>query len=175
VILDRVGHLLEHGEHRPGSGVGDGLPRGRGRLEQRHPHQLRVDELALSLGEDLGRPADDLAEDHSRIATRSHQRGMRHRVHDRLATHLVHLAPIHALECLYHRLERERHVVPRVAVGDREHVQVVHLAAPLVEVAIGGRDDPAESLDGGVRLHEERLSRYAALLTLLDFRQRVQT
>ena len=69
--------------------------------------------------------------------------------------HLVDLAPVDALQGLDHRLQRERHVVAGVAVGDREHVQVVHLVTTLVELAVGGRDDPAESLDGGVRLHGE--------------------
>ena len=155
MIPDRVGHLLEHGEHRSRGRIGDRLPSRRGRLQQRHADQLRIDELALSLGEDLRRAADDLAQDDARVAARAHQRGVRDRVDDRLSPDLVDLTPVDALQCLDHRLQGERHVVARVAVGDREHVQVIDLVASLIEVSVGGRDDAAESLDGGVRLHGE--------------------
>ena len=93
VLLDRVRHLFEHREHRSGSRVRDRLPSRVDRLQKRDAHQLRVDELTFSLRKHLGRPADDLAEDHSGIAARSHQGCVRHGVDDRLPSPFVDLLP----------------------------------------------------------------------------------
>ena len=59
--------------------------------------------------------------------------------------------PSRPVELAHHRAHGQRHVVPGVAVGDREHVQVVDLLAALLEVRVGGFDDPAKALDGGDR------------------------
>ena len=46
-----------------------------------------------------------------------------------------------------HGAHGQGHVVARVAVGDREDVQVVDLVAAGLEVGVGGLDDPAEALN----------------------------
>ena len=98
----------------------------------------------------LGRAADDLAEDHARVAARPHQRGARERVDQLGAADLVDHLPVEAVELVAHGAQGERHVVAGVAVGDREHVEVVDLLAPLLEVGGGGADDAAESLYRGI-------------------------
>ena len=52
--------------------------------------------------------------------------------------------------------QRQRHVVPGVAVGDREHVEVVYLLSAGLEVPGGGGHHPAEALDGGVGGHRRK-------------------
>jgi mannitol/fructose-specific phosphotransferase system IIA component len=42
---------------------------------------------------------------------------------------------------------RERHVVAGIAVGDREHVQVVDLLAPLLQMRERDPDDVTETDD----------------------------
>ena len=49
-----------------------------------------------------------------------------------------------------HRPQRQHHVVARVAVGDREHVQVVDLLAPLLERGKAGLHERAEAEDRGI-------------------------
>ena len=44
-----------------------------------------------------------------------------------------------------HGAQRERHVVARVAVGDREDVEVVDLFAPRFKLREGRLDDEAEA------------------------------
>ena len=58
--------------------------------------------------------------------------------------------PAEAIELVADRAQRQRHVVPGVAVGDREHVQVVDLLAPLLEMCGGRADHAPESLYGGI-------------------------
>ena len=82
---DRVGHLPDHGEHRPLGGVAHGLIGGVGGARERRGDQHRVDQLPRAAGELLGRPADDLAEDHAGVAARAHQRGAGDRVDDLVA------------------------------------------------------------------------------------------
>ena len=54
------------------------------------------------------------------------------------------------VELLEHGAQREHHVVAGVAVGDREHVEVVDLLAPRLERGEAGLDDRAEADDAGV-------------------------
>ena len=49
-----------------------------------------------------------------------------------------------------HGAQRERHVVARVAVGDREDVEVVDLLAPGLELRRGALDDGAEADEAGI-------------------------
>ncbi len=74
--------------------------------------------------------------------------------------------------------EGERHVVAGVAVGDREHVEVVDLLAPGFQMGQRALHDGAEAEEAGLRGrrgHEGRDAAYTALVTLPAFRQRVQT
>ena len=50
-----------------------------------------------------------------------------------------------AVELVEHGAQRERHVVAGVAVGDREHVEVVDLAAASLELGERALDDRAEA------------------------------
>ena len=121
-----MGHLADHGEHRPLGGVAHGLIGGIGGARERRRDQHRVDELPRAAGELLGRPADDLAEDHAGVPARAHQRRAGDGVHELVAVGRDRLA-VEPVELLHHGLHRQRHVVPRVAVGDREDVEVVDL------------------------------------------------
>ena len=54
------------------------------------------------------------------------------------------------VELVEHRAQRERHVVPRVAVGDREDVEVVDLLAAGLELGQRAPDDGPEAEETGV-------------------------
>src|SRR5262249_53922313 len=97
-----------------------------------------------------GRPSHDLAEDHARVAPRSHQGGPGQCVDELGAPDLVDHLPVEAIELLAHRAQRERHVVAGVAVGDGEDVEVVDLLAPLLEVGPGRADHAPKALYGGI-------------------------
>ena len=55
-----------------------------------------------------------------------------------------------AVELVQHGAQRQRHVVARVAVGDREDVEVVDLLAARLEVRERALDDGAEADEAGV-------------------------
>ncbi len=74
------------------------------------------------------------------------QRGARDGVDELVAADLVDVALRgQAVELVEHRAQRERHVVAGVAVGDREHVEVVDLLAPCLELRERALDDGAEA------------------------------
>ena len=70
--------------------------------------------------------------------------------------------------------QRQRHVVARVAVGDREDVEVVDLLAPRFKLRESRLDDEAETEEARVGQRCPAAARYA-LVTLPALRQRVQT
>ena len=149
---DGVGHLADHGEHRPLGGIAHGLIGGIGGPGERRRDQDRVDELPRAAGELLGRPADDLAEDHAGVPPGAHQRRTRDGVHELVSVGRDRLA-VEPVELLHHGLHGQRHVVARIAVGDREDVEVVDLLPAGCELRVGGLDDPAKALDGGIGRH----------------------
>ena len=51
-----------------------------------------------------------------------------------------------AVEAVEHRPDRPRHVVARVPVGNREHVQVVDLLLTLAKVVVGDADDAVKAV-----------------------------
>ena len=55
-----------------------------------------------------------------------------------------------AVELLEHGAQRERHVVARVAVGDREHVEVVDLIAACLELCQRTLDDTTEAKEARI-------------------------
>ena len=71
------------------------------------------------------------------------QRGARHGLHDLVAADDVERALVgdEPVDLLQARAERQDHVVARVAVGDREDVQVVDLLAAGLEVHERAGDD----------------------------------
>jgi hypothetical protein len=99
-----------------------------------------------SPGREMSSSADELAEDDPGVAARAQQRGAGHGVHDLLAPDLVDLALRgQVVELVEHGVQRERHVVPGVAVGDGEHVEVVDLLAARLQLRQGGLDHEAEA------------------------------
>ncbi len=128
-------HRPRHRQHRALGGLADRCPRGVRRVQQSGLDHLGVDQPARRSRELLGRAADDLAQDHARVPASAHERRASDRAHDlgplRIA---VHGRLLQAIELVDHMAKGQRHVVAGVAVGDREHVQVVDLLAPLLEV-----------------------------------------
>jgi hypothetical protein len=107
-------------------------------------------------------------------------------VHDLVPPDLVHHEAVEPVELLHHGAHREDHVVPGVAVGDREHVEVVDLDAAGLEVRARHLDHSTEALYGRIghlldstlpagMLVAQGLAYQAALVTLFAFRQRAQT
>jgi hypothetical protein len=145
VVRDAAGHRADgrqHGAlgriaHRRVGGVGGAGERGR--------DEDGIHQLARSRGELFGRPAHDLGEDHARVAARAEQRRASDSADDLVAAGHVDRLAVHPVELVEHRLERERHVVPRVAIGDGEDVQVVDLLAAALELRERGGDDPPEA------------------------------
>ena len=158
VLRGRVRHLADHGQHRSLSGVTHRFVSGVGGARERRRDQHRVDQLTRAAGQLLGGAADDLAQDHARVAPRAHQGRPGDGVDDLLASAPVDRLPVEAVQLAHHGAHGQRHVVPGVAVGDREHVQVIDLLAALLEVRVGGFDDPAEPLDRGVDHYGRGLS-----------------
>jgi hypothetical protein len=105
----------------------------------------------------LGRAADELGEDHAAVAAGAEQRGAGDRVDDLVAADLVDRAVLllveQAVELAEHRAQRQRHVVARVAVGDREDVEVVDLLATGLQLGEPSGDDRPEAGEVGVGRH----------------------
>jgi hypothetical protein len=112
----------------------------------------------VGLGERLRRAAHDLREDDAGVAAGSQERRARDLLREPDA-----VVDVRSLERLDDRAYGEGQVRPRVAVGDRVHVQVVD---PLTR----GLDRPERRARPG-----EQLDPQTALVTLPLFRQRVQT
>ena len=143
---DAVGHLAHHGEDRALGGLAHRAVGPLGGARHRRADQHRVDQLARPGDQLLGGAADQLGEDHAGVAAGAQQRGARHGVDDLVAADLVDLALRgQAVELVEHRAQGQRHVVARVAVGDREHVEVVDLLAPGLELRKRALDDGAEA------------------------------
>ena len=121
----------------------------------------------------LGGAADQLREDHAGVAARAQQRRARDRLDDLLAADLVDravlVAALQAVELGEHRAQRQRHVVARVAVGDREHVQVVDLLAARFQMGERARHRRAEADQIGVR-HGDRSITFAGRVAGMDVR-----
>ena len=145
VVGHPAGHCAHRGQHRSLGGVAHRGVGGVGRAREGGRHEYRVDELAGTRGELLRRAAHDLGEDHARVPTRPQQGGAGHRADDLVAAAHVEWIALHAVELLEDRAQGEGHVVARVAVGDREHVQVVDLLAAVLQLRQGSGQDTAET------------------------------
>ncbi len=161
VVRHAAGHRTDRREHRALGRVADRRVGGVGGARERGGDEDRIDQLARPRSQLLGRPADDLGEDHAGVAARAEQRRARDRADDLVAAGHVDGPAVHAVELVEHRPEGERHVVARVAVGDREDVQVVDLLAAVLELREGGGDDPPEAQQALVR-HRRVLHQTAA-------------
>ena len=197
---DRVRHLAEHGQHRALRRLADRVVGRVGGARHRAGDQHRVDQLAGAAGELLGGAADDLREDDAGVAAGAHQGGAGERVDELGAADVVDHLAVEAVELLAHGVQRQRHVVAGVAVGDREDIEIVDLSwrrasrwrlaavttrrkrsiegsaieRPPVPLTIGRRAKPAAGRDVA-RPYGEAVPNYAAFVTLPAFRQRVQT
>ena len=89
---DPVGHLAHDGEDRALGRLAHGAVGAVGRARHGGADQHGVDELAGARGELLGRTADELGEDHARVAARAEQRRAGDGVDDLVAADLVDLA-----------------------------------------------------------------------------------
>ncbi len=141
---DPVGHLAGDRQDRPlgrlpHRGVGPV-----GRIGQRRTDQRRIDQLTGPGDELLGGAADQLGEDHPGVPPRPQQGRSGDRLDDLLAAYLIDRAVLaaaqEAVELVQHGAQRQRHVVTRVAVGNREHVEVVDLLSARFQVNQRARD-----------------------------------
>ena len=143
---DAVRHLAHHGEDRALGRLAHRVVRAVGGARHRRADQHRVDQLAGTRGQLLGGAADQLGEDHAGVAARARAapRGRRSRRsrRGRPRRGAVAREPVELVE---HGAQRERHVVARVAVGDREHVEVVDLLAACLQLRQRALDDGAEA------------------------------
>ena len=125
-ILGLLGELADHRQHRPFDraphrAVG-GVARGaEGAADRRGVEQP-------GLAERLGGAAQDLGEDHARVAARAHQRRPRQLLRERGA-----VGGGRGLEHLHDRARRQGQVRAGVAVRDGIDVQVVDAAAVRLE------------------------------------------
>ena len=173
---DPRGHLTHDGEHRSLGGLADRAVRAVGRAGHRGPDQPRVDELAGPADQLLRGPADELGEDDAAVAAGAEERGAGDRVDDLVAADEVQ-RPVLGREPVdlgQAGAQRERHVVARIAVGDREDVEVVDLLTARLEVRERALYDRAEPDETGIG-HAGGTGGQIALTTLPAFRQRVQT
>ena len=147
-----MGDLAEDGQHRPLGRVPDRRVGGVGGLGEGRGDQDRVDQLARPGSEFLGGAADDLAEDHAAVATSPHQGGAGQGGDQFGPADLVErLAVVEPVELFHHRLHGHRHVVPGVAVGNGENVQVIDLLPTRFKRPVSSSNDPLESLDTRIR------------------------
>ena len=114
-------------------------------------------------------------EDDAGVAAGAEQRGAGDGVDDLVAADLVDLAlGGEIVELGQHGAQSQRHVVPRVAVGDREDVEIVDLLAARFKLRESSLDDEAEAEETRIG-HGGDQPPYYALVTLPALRQRVQT
>jgi hypothetical protein len=151
---DPRGHLAHHREHRALRGGAHGLVGALGGPRHRRADHDRVDELARARHELLRGAADELGQDDPGVAARAEQRRAGEGVHELVAADVVDGAAVAGqqhVDLLQDGPEGERHVVPGVAVGDGEHVQVVDLLAARLEVDERAADDLPEPDERGIR------------------------
>ena len=150
-----MSHLAHDGQDRALGWVTDrtvGLVGGAG---ERGSDEDGVDQLTGAAGELFGGAADQLREDHARVAARAQQRRAGDRGDDLVAPNLVDRSPLggagEPIELLQHGPQGEDHVVAGIAIGDREHVQVVDLFATLLERRQTRFDQRPEADDARIR------------------------
>ncbi len=153
-VREVLGHAVCHrphgAEHRALGGLAHRLVGGVGGAGEGRGHQHRVHQLA-GPGDQLGRrAAHDLGQDHAAVAAGAEQRGAGHGVHDRVAADHVDRLAVHAVELVEHGAHRHRHVVPGIAVGYREDVEVVDLLTARLKLGIRSGHGAAEPDQAGI-------------------------
>ncbi len=141
------GHVAHDREHRSLGRRADRGVSALRRARHRGAEQDRIDQLARARDQLLGRAADELGEDDAAVAARAQQRGADDRVDDLVAADLVE-RPVDGrqpVDLLQAGPQRERHVVARVAVGDREDVEVVDLLSARLQVRESAFERDAEA------------------------------
>ena len=161
----RVGHVRQVGGDAMCHLADDGQDRALGRLadravglvggpRQRGSDQHRVDELAGRLASSSAAPRISWERITPELPRAPKQRRAGDRAHDLVPADVVDRALLggvrEAVELLHHRPQRQHHVVAGVAVGDREHVEVVDLLAARLERRQAGLYDRAEAKDARV-------------------------
>jgi hypothetical protein len=101
-----VGHLAEDGQHRALGRLPHRLVRGVRRAREGGRDEHRVDQLARTARQLLGRAADDLAENHARVAAGAHQGGAGEGVDQLRPADLVDHLAVQAVELVAHRAQR---------------------------------------------------------------------
>ena len=112
--LGLLGELADRGQHRPLDRLADGAVGGVARAAERGRE-------VVGAAERLGGAADDLRQDHARVAAGAHQRGARDLVGERRRGR----RPVEPSSASTIGADREREVRARVAVGHGVDVQVV--------------------------------------------------
>ena len=145
-----VRHLTHDRDHGPLGRIAHGGIGGVGGARQGSGHQHGVDQLAGTAGQLLRRAAHDLGQDHPAVATGPEERRPRHGLDDLVAADVVDHLAVQAVELRHHGPQRLRHVVSGVAVGDREHVQVVDFLTACLQLGIARCDNLPKALYGGI-------------------------
>ena len=135
--LRLLGHLADHGQHRPLHRQLHRLVGARRAGAERLGHHTAVDPLALA--EDARHAADDRGEDDAGVALGLHRRGALH-VRGQLRRR-DGLRPVQLRDDPFHRLLEVR---PRIAVGDGIDVERVDPAAVPFDVLERGCGEPPD-------------------------------
>ena len=125
-VLGLLGELADHRQHRPLDRTPHGAVGGVARGAEGAADRGRVEQPGLA--ERLGGAAQDLREDHARVAAGAHQRRARQLLRERGA-----VGGGRGVEHLHDRARGQRQVRAGVAVGDGIDVQVVDPAAVRLE------------------------------------------
>ena len=125
-VLGLLGELPDHAQHRPLDRAAHGPVGGVARGAERAADRGGVEQPGLA--ERLGGAAQDLGEDHARVAARAHQRRARQLLRERGA-----VGGGRGVEHLHDRARGQRQVRAGVAVRNGIDVQVVDPAAVRLE------------------------------------------
>ena len=149
-------HVAHHRQDRPLSGLAHRRVGALRAARHRRADEHRVDELSGARDELLGGAADQLREDHAAVAASAEQRGARDGVDDLRPPDVVERAIVadlgETLDLGQAGVEREHHVVARIAVGDGKDVEIVDLLPARLEVRERALKAGAEADEAGRRV-----------------------
>ena len=149
-------HVAHHRQDRPLSGLAHRRVGALRAARHRRADEHRVDELSGARDELLGGTADQLREDDAAVAASAEQRGARDGVDDLRPPDVVERAIVadlgETLDLGQAGVEREHHVVARIAVGDGKDVEIVDLLPARLEVRERALKAGAEADEAGRRV-----------------------